>query len=59
MKGLVSIYMISIYFLALYIANAVFELERLSSYIIIPGDFILGFIIPVIMLAIGKIRKKI
>ncbi|NLP14855.1 MAG: endospore germination permease [Clostridium sp.] len=58
-RPLISIYMISIYFLALYIANAVFELERLSSYIIIPGDFILGFIIPVIMLAIGKIRKKI
>lgn len=58
-KPLINIYMVIIYFLSLYLANTVFELERLSSFIVIPGNLILGFAVPVIMLAVGKIRKKV
>ena len=58
-KPLVNIFMIVVYFLSVYLSNTVFELERLSSYVIIPGDFILGFIVPVIMFVVGKIRKKV
>ncbi|HPD01133.1 MAG TPA: endospore germination permease [Acetivibrio sp.] len=58
-RHLAKIFMVLIFFLSLYLSSTIFELERLSSYVLIPGDFILGFIVPVIMLAVGKIRKKI
>lgn len=58
-KPFISIYMIFIYMLSLYIAGSVFEMEELSSIIIIPGNIALGFVLPAIILLIGKIRKKV
>lgn len=58
-RPLVSILGVLIYFLSMYLANNVFEMEALSNSFLIPGNIILGFIIPAIMLGIGILRKKV
>lgn len=42
-----------------YLANDRFELENFTEFIIIPANLILGFILPLIIFVVGKIRKKI
>jgi spore germination protein KB len=44
---------------ALYLANDVFELQKLSTHILIPGNIAVAVGIPVVALIIGKIRKVI
>jgi len=44
---------------SLYIAQSRFELESFSSHISIPVNIALGFIFPLIVLIVGKARKKI
>lgn len=58
-KPLLNIFTIFIYFFTMYLCNNVFELEKFSEYFIVPGNIILGFGLPIIMLALGKIRNKI
>ncbi|HEY8350227.1 MAG TPA: GerAB/ArcD/ProY family transporter [Clostridia bacterium] len=58
-KPLINIYVVFIYFLAMLLAKNAFELERLSEEITLPVNIALGFVIPVLMLFIGKIRKKV
>lgn len=42
-----------------YIASNRFELENFTNYISLPVNIIFGFIFPLIILAVGKLRKKI
>ena len=58
-KPLISIYVIFSYFLCMLLANNVFEMEKLSDAFAIPGNIILGFVIPAVMLLVGKIRRKV
>ncbi|HOA55400.1 MAG TPA: endospore germination permease [Clostridiales bacterium] len=58
-KPLIGIYVIFSYFLAMLLANNVFEMERMSEDIALPVNIILGFVIPAIMFVVGKIRKKV
>lgn len=58
-KSFINIYMVFIYFLSLLLANSVFEMEQLSTLLFIPGNLILGFGVPIIMLIVGKLRKKV
>lgn len=58
-KPLMNIFIILIYFLSMYLVNSVFELEKLSNSLIIPGNIILGFVLPVVILVIGMLRKKV
>lgn len=44
---------------SLFIAIDRFELERLTDQLFLPGNVILFYFVPIIILAIGKIRKKI
>lgn len=48
-----------IYILAISVANSVFELDKFSETIMPIFNFSLGFILPILLLAIGKLRKKI
>lgn len=58
-KPFISIYMIFIYLLSMFLANSVFEMEKLSEIFFIPGNIALGFVLPAVVFFIGKIRKKI
>ncbi len=58
-KPFINIYLVLTFVLSNYVAKSVFELENLSRYILIPGNIILGFILPVVIFVIGKIRRKI
>lgn len=42
-----------------YLASNRFELENFSKYISVWANIILGFVIPFIVLVVGKIRKKV
>jgi len=56
-KNLIHPLMILILFLSLYLANAKFELLNLSSYFIVPLDLIFEFLIPLLLMVLGKVRK--
>jgi spore germination protein KB len=58
-KPLQNIYILLIYILTLGIANNKLELETFSQYIMIPINLIFGLLIPMVLFATGKIRKKI
>ncbi|MPN48678.1 hypothetical protein SDC9_196290 [bioreactor metagenome] len=58
-KFLIMPMLIFVYFFSLFIAESRFELENFSNIIAIPTNIILFIILPVILLIIGKIRKKI
>lgn len=47
------------YILALFICTNIFEMKDLSLQILIPGNVIMGIVVPIILLIVGKIRKKI
>jgi len=49
---------IGVYFLAAAIANNLFELNRLSSDIIIPVNIILGIIVPILIFFVAILRKN-
>ena len=56
-KALTGPVMLITYVLSLVLARNRFELEEFSNKIFIPFNVILGFVIPVIVFIVGKIRK--
>jgi len=58
-KPLLIIYLLGIFFLSLILAKSSLELETLSINILTQFNIIMGFIIPTIIFAIAKIRKKV
>lgn len=56
---LISILVIFIFFLAQFITNEVFELQALSSKIVLPFNIIIGLCVPIVIFLIGKVRKKL
>lgn len=58
-KPITNIYIIFLYYLSLLLAKNVFEMEQLSNRLFIPGNLILGFGLPTVMLVVGKLRKKV
>lgn len=47
------------YVLSMFIASSQFEMVSLSQYVLIPVNLILGMGMPIVLLIVGKIRKKI
>lgn len=58
-KSLIGILTILVYILSLYIVKNQFELQEFSNTVVIHLNMLFGFIIPVLLLAAGKIRKKL
>lgn len=58
-KPFINIFLIFIYFSAMYICNSRFELEALSATFVTYISFFLAYFVPLVIFAIGKIRKKI
>ncbi|WHH57829.1 GerAB/ArcD/ProY family transporter [Petroclostridium sp. X23] len=58
-KVFINIYMVFIYFLAMYICNSVFELQSFAENVVVYVNIFLGVFIPIVILIIGEIRKKI
>lgn len=58
-KSLVSPFTIFAFILSQFIAGNRFELENFSSYVLVPATIVMGFAFPLIILILGKIRKKI
>lgn len=58
-KPLISILAVLIYLVSIYLVNDVFELQKLSDLFFTPGNIILGFIIPCLVLFVGMLRKKV
>jgi spore germination protein (amino acid permease) len=58
-KPVINIYLILMYFLSMFLAKSVFEMERLSINLFIPGNIAIGIMLPVVIFIIGKIRKKV
>lgn len=53
------IYIVGIFFLTLILAKSTIELKVLSQNIITPLNIIMGYIIPILIYIIAKIRKKV
>jgi len=51
--------MLAVFLLAMVIAKTSFELETFTTNIALWGDFILAVPVPLVILAIGKIRHKV
>jgi len=47
------------YFLSLLITNNTFELEKASNVFFIPANIVLEYAVPLLILIVGKIRKKV
>jgi spore germination protein (amino acid permease) len=58
-KPLTGIYAVIIFFLTFLLARNSFELAPFAEFIFYPGCIILGFVIPVMVFVVGKLRKKI
>lgn len=58
-KPLAGIYSVIIFILALMMGRNLFELDVFGHGIITPVNIFFGFIIPVIVFFVGKVRKKI
>lgn len=56
---LLNILLIIAGFLAIFICNEIFELQEFSSKIALRMNVIMGFIVPVVVFVIGKIRKLV
>lgn len=56
-KPLINIYMVLIYFLAVYLAKSSWELEKFSEITILL-NIIFGFIIPFLLFVVAEIRNK-
>jgi hypothetical protein len=56
---LLNILLIFVGFMALFICNEIFELRKFSSEIALRMNVIMGFIVPVIVFGIGKVRKLV
>ncbi|AKL96012.1 spore germination protein KB [Clostridium aceticum] len=58
-KPLINIFLIFIYIFSLYICNSRFELEQFSAKVFTPVNVVLFIILPFLIFAVGKIRKKV
>lgn len=58
-KPLTVIYIIGIFFLTLVLAKSTLELKILSERIITPFNVIMGYILPILVFVIAKLRKKV
>lgn len=58
-KPFINIFCIFLSIFSLYVSKSRFELGEFSTKIAIPANIILGFIIPVLVFFVGKIRKKL
>lgn len=58
-KQMINIYLLFVYFFSLYIARTKFELDYFTNVVEIPLKILFCFIIPVLILLVGKIRKKV
>lgn len=58
-NSVLSIYIVSMFFMSLCIAKSTVELNALSKYVIVPLNIVMGYFIPIIVLIVGKVRKKI
>ncbi|NLO37908.1 MAG: GerAB/ArcD/ProY family transporter [Ruminiclostridium sp.] len=58
-KHLISIFLVMIYIISAFFSDNLFELQKLSEILFLPGNILMGFIIPIFIFVIGKIRKKV
>lgn len=58
-RPLTPIYSVIIYFLVLIIGRNIFEQDVLGSIIVMPLNIFIGYVMPVLVFIVGKIRKKI
>jgi spore germination protein KB len=58
-KLLQNIYILMIYILSLGISDNKMDLETFSQYIMIPLNHVFGLLIPIVLFATGKIRKRL
>lgn len=58
-KPLQNIYLLLVYILSLGVSVNKMELETFSRYILIPSNQIFGLVIPIILFATGKLRRKL
>jgi spore germination protein KB len=56
---IINIYIVGLFFLSIIIAKSTSELQVYSEKILTPGNIILGYCFPIVILIIGKLRKKI
>jgi len=58
-KPLTTIYIVGIFYLSLALAKSTLELRTLSEYVITPMNIVMGFILPILIFGVGKLRKKV
>jgi hypothetical protein len=58
-KNLVNILIVFIGLFSFYLTQSIFDLEKFSRYFILPGNVILGYVIPIVMFSVGKLRRRI
>lgn len=58
-KSLIGIFTVFMYIFSLYLTKSQFELQDFSVMVAIHLNVLFGFILPVLLFVIGKVRKKI
>lgn len=58
-KPLITIYLIGLFFLSHIIAKSSYELVTFSENILTPFNVLIGYITPILIYLVGKIRKKV
>lgn len=58
-KPLIMPFLIWAYFLAFLIANNIFELGKSSDVFFVPANIVFEFVIPILILIVGKVRRKV
>lgn len=58
-KPLIGIYSVILFFMAMMFGRNTFEVQALGFSIIVPLNIFFGFIMPVLVLVVGMIRKKV
>lgn len=58
-SGLSTMFILSMFFVSIFLADSTVELRTLSESILTPSNIIFGYAIPILLFGIGKIRKKV
>ncbi|QVK19943.1 GerAB/ArcD/ProY family transporter [Mycoplasmatota bacterium] len=58
-NSFINIFLVFLFFISWILANNVFELQTLSVDVVVSGNIIMQFILPIIIVVIALIRKKI
>lgn len=58
-KPLIPIYMLGVFFLSFYLTKSSLEAQTLSKTILTYAALLMGYILPIFIFCIGKIRKKV